>query len=115
MEAARAEAQKRRERLYEQESEKIREVAATNEYARTIAQKHPDLRYDIRWRQELAQRLRRQGLSEVEVQRTLDILRTHEDSATPAAVPIRPKTDPVRRGAEVLGESAEDMIDETFQ
>ena len=115
MEAARAEAQKRRERLYEQESEKIREVAATNECARTIAQKHPDLRYDIRWRQELAQRLRRQGLSEVEVQRTLDILRTHEDSATPAAVPIRPKTDPVRRGAEVLGESAEDMIDETFQ
>ena len=57
----------------------------------------------MRWHQELAQRLRRQGLSEAEVQRTLEILRTHEDSATPAAVPIRPKTDPVRRGAEVLG------------
>jgi len=115
MEAARAEAQKRRERLYEQESEKIRKVAATNECARTIAQKHPDLRYDGRWHQELVQRLRRQGLSNEEVEQALDILRTHEDSATPAAVPIRPKTDPVRRGAEVLGESADDVIDETFQ
>ena len=34
---------------------------------------------------------------------------------SPAAVPIRPKTDPVRRGAEVLGESAEDVIEETFE
>ena len=115
MQAERAEAQKRRERLRDREGEKIREIAATNECARAIAQEHPDLRYDGRWRQELAQRLRRQGLSEEEVQRTLEILRTHEESATPAAVPIRPKTDPVRRGAEVLGESAEDVIEETWE
>ena len=115
MEAERAEAQIRRERLHEQEGEKIREVAATNEWARAVAQENPDLRYDMRWHQELAQRLRRQGLSEDDIQRTLEILRTHDDSATPAASPIRPKTDPVRRGAEVLGESAEDVIEETFQ
>ena len=115
MQAASAEAQKRRERLHEQEGEKIREIAATNDWARAVAQEHPDLRYDGRWHQELVQRLRRQGLSNEEVERTLEILRTHEDSASPAAVPIRPKTDPVRRGAEVLGESAEDVIEETFQ
>ena len=28
---------------------------------------------------------------------------------------VRPKTDPIRRGAEVLGESAEDVIEETFK
>ena len=115
MDNASKKAREKRERLHEQEGEKIREVAATNEWARAVAQEHPDLRYDGRWHQELAQRLRRQGLSEAEVQRTLEILRTHEDSATPAAVPIRPKTDPVRRGAEVLGESAEDVIEETFK
>ena len=115
MDNATKKAREKRERLRAEEGEKIREVAATNEWARAVAQEHPDLRYDLRWHQELAQRLRRQGLSNEEVQRSLEILRTHGDSATPAAVPIRPKTDPVRRGAEVLGESAEDMIDETFQ
>jgi len=115
MEAERTYAQKRRERLHEQEGEKIREIAATNDWARAVVLEHPDLRYDGRWHQELVQRLRRQGLSEAEVERTLEILRTHEDSVSPAAVPIRPKTDPVRRGAEVLGESAEDVIDETFK
>lgn len=115
MEAERTDAQKRRERLHEQEGEKIREIAATNDWARAVVQEHPDLRYDGRWHQELVQRLRRQGLSNEEVERTLEILRTHEDSASPAAVPIRPKTDPVRRGAEVLGESAEDVIEETFE
>lgn len=114
MEAERTDAQKRRERLHEQEGEKIREIAATNDWARAVVQEHPDLRYDGRWHQELVQRLRRQGLSNEEVERTLEILRTHEDSASPAAAPIRPKTDPVRRGAEVLGESAEDVIAETF-
>ena len=115
MQAASAEAQRRRERLREQEGEKIREIAATNDWARAVAREHPDLRYDGRWHQELVQRLRRQGLSNEEVERTLEILRTHEDSVSPAAVPIRPKTDPVRRGAEVLGESAEDVIEETFE
>ena len=115
MENASEKAREKRKRVHEQEGEKIREVAATNEWARAVAQEHPDLRYDGRWHQELAQRLRRQGLSNEEVQRTLEILRTHQDSATPAAVPIRPKTDPVRRGAEVLGESAEDVIEETLQ
>ncbi len=115
MEAARQAADDRRARLHDQEGEKIREVAATNEWARAVAQEHPDLRYDMRWHQDLAQRLRRQGLSEMEVEQTLEILRTHEDSATPAAVPVRPKTDPVRRDAEVLGESAEDVIEETFE
>ena len=115
MEAERTDAQKRRERLHEQEGDKIREIAATNDWARAVVLEHPDLRYDGRWRQELVERLRRQGLSNEEVERTLEILRTHEDSASPAAVPIRPKTDPVRRGAEVLGESAEDVIEETFE
>ncbi|HRT06220.1 MAG TPA: hypothetical protein P5204_11035 [Kiritimatiellia bacterium] len=115
MKAASQAAEERRMRLHDQEGEKIREVTATNEWARTVALEHPDLRYDVRWHQELAQRLRRQGLSEEEVQRTLEILRTHGDSATPAAVPIRPKTDPVRRGAEVLGESAEDVLKEAFE
>ena len=115
MDNATQKSREKRERLHEQEGEKIREVAATNECARTIAQEHPDLRYDWRWHQELVQRLRRQGLSNEDVEQALDILRTHEDSATPAAVPIRPKTDPVRRGAEVLGESAEDVIEETFE
>lgn len=115
MDAASQAANERRARLHDHEGEKIREVAATNEWARAVAQEHPDLRYDMRWHQELAQRLRRQGLSNEDVQRTLEILRNHKDSATPAAVPIRPKTDPVRRGAEVLGESAEDVIEETFR
>lgn len=115
MDAASKEAQRRRNRLHDREGEKIREIAATNDWARTVVQEHPDLRYDRRWHQELTQRLRRQGLSNEEIERTLEILRTHEDSASPAAVPIRPKTDPVRRGAEVLGESAEDVMEETFK
>ena len=115
MEAASNEAQQRRTRVYGEEDAKIREIAATNEWARAVAQDHPDLRYDWRWHQELTQRLRRQGLSEEETRRALDILRTHADSASPAAVPIRPKTDPLRRSTEVLGQSAEDVIEETFE
>ncbi len=115
MEKASERAREKRQRVHDEESEKIREVAATNEWARTVAQEHPDLRYDWRRDRELPQRLRRLGLSEKEVQRAQEILRTHEDSVSPAAVPIRPKTDPVRRGVEVLGESAEDVIEETFQ
>ena len=116
LQAAREEADRERNRVQAKEEERLRQMAATNEWIAATAQGHPDLRYSRDCDDDVARHLRKQGIPDQDIEPILNLLRTYQSPramAPPAAV--RPKTDPVRRGVEVLGESAEDVIDETFR
>ena len=116
MRKAKEEAERERNRVQASEEKQLRQMAATNEWIAATAQQHPDLRYSWDCDDDVIRHLQKQGFSDEDIDRILKLLRTYQSPramAPPAAV--RPKTDPVRRGAEVLGESAEDVIEETFK
>lgn len=110
------EAERDRNRVQTNEEKQLRQMASTNEWIAATAQRHPDLRYTWDCDADVTRHLQKQGFSEQDVDRILKLLRTYQSPramAPPAAV--RPKTDPLHRSTEVLGESAEDVIEETFQ
>ena len=109
--AAQKEAERQQELVKTKEAEQIQRLAATNEWIAATAREHPDLRYVMVYNGDVVEYLRKQGIPDPDVWRILSLLEAYQ---SPPAV-VRPKTDPVRRGAEVLGESAEDVIEETFQ
>lgn len=113
--AARVEAERQRNRVQTQESEKYLQVTATNKWAASLAQQHPDLRYAGACEEDVSQFLRKKGTPEKDIRRILELLRTYPSPRATPPARIRPKTDPLRRGVEVLGESAEDVVEETFQ
>lgn len=112
LQAAREDAERQRKRLKTKEDEHIRQLTATNEWAASVAQRHPDLRYVWTGDEGISQFLREQGLPEKDIRRILTLLRTYPAPRTTAPAHIRPKTDPLRRSVEVLGESAEDVLKE---
>ena len=110
MRAARKDANQQQTRLREEELARVVQVMATNEWVASTLKQHPNLPYVHTCTPDVIQYLRAQEIPEEDIRRILVLLRgNHPPHA------IRPKTDPVRRGAEVLGESAEDVIEETFQ
>ena len=116
MRAAREESDRQQALVKIKEAEYVHQLTATNEWIAATAQDHPDLRFSWACEEEIKQYLRTQGIPESDLWKVLDLLQTYQSPrprSSPAAV--RPKTDPVRRGAEVLGESAEDVIEETFR
>ncbi len=104
---SRTEAGRRRDRVRKEEQARIEQTAVTNEWAATTRKQHPDLQYSWAYDAEVSQYLQQQGLPDEDIRRILQLLRTYQ-----APRPIRPKTDPVRRGAEVIGESAIDVLEE---
>ena len=54
--------------------------------------------------------LRDQGVSVEETRKILDLLIRYGVPRTPDPSPVRKKTDPLLRSAEIVGESAEDML-----
>jgi hypothetical protein len=116
IQTARENAAKERERVQIREGERIRQLSATNEWIAATAQRHPNLIYAPSYGKAVSQYHRKQGVPDKDIWRINDLLRTYQSPRKFApAASVRPKTDPVRRGVEVLGESAEDVLEETFQ
>ena len=110
MRAYREEADRRRDRVRKAEEAHVAQATATNAWVATTLEQHPDLQYSEVYNAEVSRFLQQQGMPDEDIQQALRLLHAHRSPR-----PIRPKTDPVRRGAEVLGESAEDVLEETFE
>ena len=109
MQEARKEANRQRSRLQSEERAKIRQVAATNEWLNALLAHDPDLQYSEACTANVTRYLQEKNLPPGEIQRVLQLLKETEP-----ADPARPKTDPVQRGAEVVGESATSVLEEAL-
>lgn len=110
MQASREEAERQRDQVRSKEREQIQQMSATNQWVATILKQQPGLRYAPTCNKDVTEYLRRQGVPDPDIWRILDLLRFHQ---APAAN-VRPKTDPLRRGVEVIGETAEDVLEESL-
>jgi hypothetical protein len=110
IDALRKETRQQQDRIREAELACIRDVAASDAEIAALRRRHTGLRFTPGSREAVFNHLRNQGLSEAAAHRALDLLKAYRDSWND-----RPKTDPVRRGAEVLGESAADVLEETLR
>ena len=109
MEEARKEAHQQRSRLRNEEIARIRQVSATNEWLHALFSTYPDLHYSETCTAEVALYLQKTNLPPNEIQRVLHLLQE-----TKSAGHTRPKTDPLRRSGEVIGESATSILEETL-
>ena len=112
LQAARNDAERQRTRLQTEECTRIQLAMSTNAWIATVLEQQPDLRYDWTCNTDISRHLQKQGVSVDDIQRILDLLRTYQSPHALAPSSIRSKTDPLRRGVEVIGESAVDVLDE---
>ena len=107
MQTFREETRREQERLRNEEQTRIREATATDPEIVALRRQQPDLQYsDLSW-DAVTRYLQEKGVSSNDIRRIMDLLNTYRALWTE-----RPKTDPVRRGVEVIGESAQDVLNE---
>lgn len=109
MQEARNEAHRQRTQLQNEERARIQQVATTNEWVNTLQAQHPDLHYSEAYTAQVIRYLQEKNLPSSDIQRILHLLQTTESPCN-----IRPKTDPLQRSVEVIGESATDILEETL-
>ena len=109
MQEARNEAHRQRTQLQNEERARIQQVATTNEWVNTLQAQHPDLHYSEAYTAQVIRYLQEKNLSSSDIQRILHLLQTTESPCN-----IRPKTDPLQRSVEVIGESATDVLEESL-
>ena len=100
---------RQRTRLQNEERARIQQVATTNEWFNTLQTQHPDLKYSEAYTAQVIRYLQEKNLPSGDIQRILHLLQTTESPCN-----IRPKTDPLQRSVEVIGESATDVLEETL-
>ena len=105
-----AEAERQRTELRKAENELIRSLAATNELSGALLRQQPPLAYSGGCAGDVRRYLRGLNIPDKDIGRVLNLLRRYQSPRTVIPSPMRQKTDPLRRGVEVIGESAVDAL-----
>ena len=105
-----ADADRRRTELRKEERALIQQAAATNELSSTLLDQHADLVYSGSCEAGVRRYLKEQNISNEDIERILSLLRTYQGPRAVVPSHERQKTDPLRRGVEVIGESVEDTL-----
>ena len=106
----RAETAQNRAALQQEKVALIQQVAATNELAAALSSQHATLTYGGDCETEVRRYLQSQQVSSEDMGRVLALLRTYRSPRVVAPAPVRRKTDPLQRSAEVIGQSAADAL-----
>lgn len=110
LQAMRAEADRQRTELRNQERTLIQQAAAANELSSALLSQHSALAYRGNCEADVRRYLKGLKVSGEDVERVLSLLRAFPSPRSVAPSPMRQKTDPLRRSVEVIGESAADAL-----
>ena len=103
---AQTEARRQRDALNEEKQEHIRQVIAQSDPAAVPEYSSGDVSGNSG---EIRQYLQEQNVPDADIRNIIYLLKSIDSSRERA---VRPKTDPLLRGVEVIGESAEDMLNQ---
>lgn len=110
MQEIRAGAERQRAGLQEEERASLRQAIGASDLPLSMSDERSGLAYAREYERDVRRYLAKQKLSGPEIDRAMDLLRTYQSPYALAPAQVREKTDPLRRGVEVIGESAADTL-----
>ncbi|MFH0909638.1 MAG: hypothetical protein V1929_12830 [bacterium] len=106
----RVDADRQRNELQKEEHDRVRQALATNEISSALLSRDAAFVYTRENDSEIRSYLAGQNLSGQDIGKIMSLLREYSSPRAVAPPSYGQKTDPLRRGVEVIGESAEDAL-----